>query len=73
MQNFCKLREQQKASKADVRQAQLSFIKCGTTPGSASADNRQLGLDTLACASKPAASYPHPCYRVPFILTGYWL
>jgi len=72
MQNFYRLREEKKLSKADaLRQAQLMLVKGQVAQGSSSA---QRGLDAPASAApRPAATYAHPYYWAPFILMGNWL
>ena len=71
MQNFYRLREVNKLSKADaLRQAQLMLVKGQVT---ADAGGARPGLETPTGSTKPAASYAHPYYWAPFILMGNWL
>ncbi len=84
MQNFYRLREQEKLTKAEALQrAQLLFIT-GKTQGTSDTTQRATveyttpeGRDATAPAApftpNPAAPYSHPYYWAPFFLMGNWL
>ena len=73
MQNFYRLREQEKLSKAEaLRRTQMMFID-GRLPGTRPATQGLKVVSENADGRNSAGTYAHPYFWAPFLLIGNWL